>query len=333
MPEQQAASLQILGQLQSQLQLRGEALSRAEQQRSYTQNLMAGQAPVVDLDSSEQRGPNAFGGNQSGSAPISALDRDKAQLAELLARYKDTYPDVKKLKKRIEDQEAKQAAQVAQSTAPAVAASAPPPPPAEKTSAQAVNHFNPVLQSQLEGLDAEIAQNRAEVKRLTGAIGTYQAKLEAIPIREQQITQLVRDYEISKAHYGQLLNNQYSAETATQLEIRQKGEKFTVLDTAQVPEKPSRPNRMFINFGGSLAGLAFGLLLALATEFLGVSITGPEQIALASGLPVLEVIPIIQTRADRLVRRKRIFWATAAGLVAAVAVAAVSLYHYYPQFL
>jgi uncharacterized protein involved in exopolysaccharide biosynthesis len=62
MPEQQAASLQILGQLQSQLQLRGEALSRAEQQRSYTQNLMAGQAPVVDLDSSEQRGPHAFGG-------------------------------------------------------------------------------------------------------------------------------------------------------------------------------------------------------------------------------------------------------------------------------
>ena len=224
MPEQQVASLQILGQLQSQLQLRGEALSRAEQQRSYTLNLMAGQsAPVVDLDSNELRGQNAFGGNPSAPGPISALERDKARLAELLARYKDTYPDVKKLKKRIEEQEAKQAASVEEKPASAVAESAPPPPPAEKPSAQARSNFNPVLQSQLATIDAEIAQNKAEVKRLTGLIGSYQAKLEAIPIREQQITQLARDYEISKAHYGQILNNQFSAETATQLEIRAEG--------------------------------------------------------------------------------------------------------------
>ena len=113
----------------------------------------------------------------------------------------------------------------------------------------------------------------------------------------------------------------------------QKGEKFTVLDPAQVPEKPSRPNRMLINFSGSLAGLGLGLLLALATEFLGVSITGPEQIALASGLPVLEVIPVIQTRADRHSRRQRMFWATAAGAVVALAGGAALLYHYFPQFL
>jgi capsular polysaccharide biosynthesis protein len=183
----------------------------------------------------------------------------------------------------------------------------------------------------MEGLDAEIAKHKGEVQRLSKLISAYQAKLEAIPVHEQQITELVRDYEISKAHYSQLLNNQLSAETATQLEIRQKSEKFTVLDAAQVPEKPSSPNRQLIDAAGSLAGLALGLLFALATEFLGMSITGPEQITVATGLPVLEVIPVIQTRADRLTRKRHVFWAAASGVVAVFACCAVLLYYYRAQ--
>jgi succinoglycan biosynthesis transport protein ExoP len=128
----------------------------------------------------------------------------------------------------------------------------------------------------------------------------------------------VRDYEISKAHYTQLLNNQLSAETATQLEIRQKGEKFIILDPAQPAERPSSPNRNLINTAGAAGGLGLGLFLALVTEFFGLTITSATQVTAAIGIPVLEVLPIIDTLADQRVRKRRLWLAAISGVVFAV---------------
>jgi len=344
MPEQQTADLQILGQLQSQLQLEGDALARVEQQKNYIQSMMAQSAPVVDIDDGETKSPSEAGGKsnntpQPSTAPKSTLANDKARLAALLSRYTEKHPEVRKLKKEIEAEEAKEAREAKEAKANTAVAEAAPPPPASEAPKRAatplppvnVNYTNPVLQSQLKIIDAEIAKHKEEQQRLARMVAKYQAKLEAIPLREQEAAELVRDYEMSKAHYSQLLDKQLSAETATQLEIRQKGEKFSILDPGQVPEKPSSPNRMLINTTGSLAGLALGLLLALTTEFLGMSITGPEQMAAATGFSVLEVIPVIRTQADRLAWKRRVIWATASGLATAIIGGAVLLYHYRSQ--
>jgi uncharacterized protein involved in exopolysaccharide biosynthesis len=186
-----------------------------------------------------------------------------------------------------------------------------------------------VLQSQLKVVEEEITKHKAEQQRLNKLAGGYQAKLEAIPVREQEIANLVRDYEISKAHYSQLLDKQLSAETATQLEIRQKGEKFSILDPPQPAERPSSPNRALIDAGGAIGGLTLGLLLALVTEFLGMSITTPEQVVSATGTLVLEVIPVIRTQADQRARRRRLIVATASGVILTALVSgAVLFYHY-----
>jgi hypothetical protein len=68
---------------------------------------------------------------------------------------------------------------------------------------------------------------------------------------------------------------------------------------------------LLINAAGSLGGLLIGALLALSTEFLGISITSAQALMEVSGLAVLEVIPIIETMADRRIRRRRIFVTTA----------------------
>jgi succinoglycan biosynthesis transport protein ExoP len=337
MPEQQAADLQILGQLQSQLQLESDALTRAEQQKSYIQSMMAATAPVVDLDEAEQK-PSKAGERQ---APKSRLTIHKEQLARLLATFTEKYPPVALLKKQIEAEEALEAVRPPQvsasssTTVPPSAETAPKPvePPVQHATPRTAKYFNPVLQSQLKQIDDEIAKHREERQRVSKLVANYQVKLEAIPVREQQVTELVRDYEISKAHYSQFLEKQLSAETATQLEIRQKGERFSVLDPAQPAERPSQPNRILINGVGSIGGLALGLLLALITEFLGMSITSPEQITAATGLPVLEVIPVIRTHTDKR-RRKRLLVLAAATGVASVIVGCVVLmvlYHYRPQ--
>jgi succinoglycan biosynthesis transport protein ExoP len=343
MPEQQTADLQILGQLQSQLQLEGDALSRAESQKMVLQSMMSQSSTVVDLDDAGQtRAPKAADTKaaepaKQAAAAATALTRDKAQLADLLAKYTPDHPTVRKLRKQIEQEEAVEAlraagvaaaaATAAQNQPPVVAADpTPPPPPVRAPVPQPSNHINPVIQSELTVLDADVSKHKDEVTRLSKAVAGYQAKLAAIPIREQEITQLVRDYEISKAHYSRLLGQDLSAETATQLEIRQKGEKFEVLDPGQVAERPSSPKRAIINAGGSIGGLILGILLAVGTEFLGISITSSEDLAGAVGFPVLEVIPIILTRADRRRRIRRMLLASASAAVTVVAVGAILFY-------
>lgn len=343
MPEQQASDLQMLGQLQSQLQIESEALSRAEQQKSYYQSMMAqGPTSVVDVDGEDARGVVQEGANTKNikSPAVGAktpLDDEKARLAAMLAHgYTDSHPDVKKLKAQIAQQEAEkqqqsklEAAAVAPAVAPPPAATPSVPKPPRPRPTAPTNYVNPVLQSQLNTVQDEIAKHKQEMDRLRKAVSVYQAKLEAIPVREQEIADLVRDSEISKAHYTQLLGNELSAETANQLELRQKGESFSVLDSAQPAERPSRPNRRLLNLGGSVAGLVMGLVFAFATELFAMSITSPEQMALATGLPVLEVIPIIRTHADKSVYKRRIRLAIASGAAVTVVVAVAVLVLYY----
>ena len=325
MPQQQTADLQLLGQAQSQYQLESEALARAEQQRDYLQSLMAQTAPVVDLDQGEQKGPASSG--EKGRLALKPSVVAKARLAEMLSRYGEQHPDIRRLKSQIEEAEAREAKEApvaapAQVTAPvsSVKPAAVPAPPSK--------HYNPILQSQLRAIDDEIAKHKAEQQRLSKLVSSYRSMLDAIPIREQEVAQLERDYEISKAHYAQLLEKELSAKSATQLEMRQKGEKFEVLDSAQPAERPARPNRVLIDVGGSIGSLVLGLLLATAKEFYALSIIVPRDIAAVAGnLAVLGVIPIIRTQSDRRSRRRRVLLATSAVLVLTVC-SAVAVLHY-----
>ena len=204
MPEQQTVDLQIMGQLQSQLQLESESISRAEQQKSVTESLMSQATAVVEMDGFGPAKPmvNTAETEGKGSTPAAKPgDQLKAQLAALLAHgYTDRHPSVKKLKAQIADLEA-------------AAKEAPPEPatpevPAAPTATheavtpnfppQFVSTSNPILQSQLRQFNAEIAKHRQEQQRLSKAITSYQAKLEAIPVREQQIVdsrKRLRDFQ------------------------------------------------------------------------------------------------------------------------------------------
>jgi polysaccharide chain length determinant protein (PEP-CTERM system associated) len=337
MPEQQSADLQILGQLQSQLQGESDALARAGQSKAVLQSLMTQSGPVVDLDSLQAKPREAAESKPSETPQPSRaaiqLRNDRARLAALLSQYTPDHPDVRKLRKQIQQDEAAVEA-AASSSAVAQTPTQPPesatPPPAMVTTSRVASspavHVNPVIQSQINTLDSEIAKHKDEVQRLSKQVSVYQAKLSSIPVREQEIAQLVRDYEISRAHYSQLLSQQLSAETATQLEIRQKGEKFEVLDPGQVAERPSRPNRAMINGAGSVAGLILGIIAAIASEVLGLSITSTQDLAAAVPAPVLEVIPVILTRADRRRRRTRMILTSASAFATILAVFAVLLY-------
>jgi polysaccharide biosynthesis transport protein len=333
MPEQQSASLQILGTLQAQLQLEGEALSRAESQKAIAESMMTQSAPVVDMDPSTQPRPAASQSSAAGRTPqrVDPLAADRAQLAQELTHLGPNNPDVRRLRAKIEQEEAQvNAAPPVETTAIVVP---PPPPPKPETEAvdppvrsrapQSQLHINPVLQSQIQSAEAEIAKHKDEQQRLEKLVNSYRVRLDAIPVNEQAITSLTRDYEMSKAHYSQLLDRELSAETATQLEIRQKGEKFEVLDPALPAERPSRPSRSVYYGGGVIGGLFLGLLAAVATELLGMSITDSQDVLDTTGVSVLGVIPVIFTQSDKKIQRRRWILAASTATFAGLVVGAI----------
>jgi len=184
------------------------------------------------------------------------------------------------------------------------------------------------MRAQLSQIEAEIAKDKRDQQDLTNQISEYQKRLEAEPVREQEIAGLLRDYAISKEQYSQLLTKKDSAEMATQLEIRQQAEKFTILDPAQVPQKPTKPDLLMIDAGGCAAGLLLGLAAALASEFISMSITLPSQVSAATGVAVLAEIPVISTAFDRR-RRKRLMIASTTSAVAAIlAICAFLIFRY-----
>jgi polysaccharide chain length determinant protein (PEP-CTERM system associated) len=338
MPEHQVANLTVLGQLQASLQQQNEALNRAEQQRVYIQSMMSQFAPVVDNDDDgDVTGPlsSPKQPSKAAAAPLATAPPadDKARLAALLAKYTDRHPEVQRLRAQIADREAKEGRPApAPEPRRVESASAEPPAPEPRELPRkkpVTNSTNPVLVSQLKTVEQEIAKHKQEQERLNKSLASYRAKLEAIPLREQQIADLVRDYEINKAHYTQLLNKQLSAQTATQLEIRQKGEQFYVLDPAQPAQRPTSPRRKLIDFGGAVGGLVLGIVLAVLPEFLGASITSPEQVSTLNGNRILEIIPTVLTNAGAVQRkRKRILLAAASGVTATLVCGAAVIYRF-----
>ena len=331
MPEQQTATIQAVSQLQAQLQMENDALAKAQERRKELVGMLAQTAPtVIDMDPPVEVKPagSAPQGATARPQPADPLAADRAELTKLLSRYGANYPSVKQLKNKIAQEEAQAKTKAASNP---VAVVVPPPstpkaaPPADPTPAPApvetaAPHFNPIVQSEIRLTDEEIARHKDGVQRATSQLAAFRGRMDSIPVTQQEIAALTRDYEITKARYSQLLDRRMNAETATQLEVRQKGEKFEVIDPALPAERPTSPNRKLYDLGGAVAGLALGLLAALATEFLGMSITDSQDVLEASGVNVLGVIPVILTQSDKKVRRRR--WIMAA--VSATAMALVA---------
>ena len=109
------------------------------------------------------------------------------------------------------------------------------------------------IQGQLKANQVEIANREHAIEGLKAQLNVYQARLNQEPVREQQLTDLTRGYEQSKANYDELLKKKNGSEMATSMELRQQGEHFRILDPPSLPVKPSFPNRLKL-CGIGLAG-------------------------------------------------------------------------------
>ncbi|MBA2251505.1 MAG: AAA family ATPase [Nitrospirales bacterium] len=207
-------------------------------------------------------------------SPKGRLRQLREQLAQLLSEYKDTYPDVLRVKREIKDLEAR----VARG-------------PSADDLEEDVVVSGSDMDSQLRTVDAEIKVRRHRAGEVQSQIKSLELRMEQMPIREQELSTLLRDYETTNKRYQSLLANKESAKITEQMEKRQKGEQFRVLDPANLPIRPVKPDPLRVFLAGIMAGLVLGGGTIWWLDFRNLPFRRPEEIESSLGLPMLASIP------------------------------------------
>jgi capsular polysaccharide biosynthesis protein len=114
---------------------------------------------------------------------------------------------------------------------------------------------------------------------LKAAIVSYQAKVDAAPTRESELTELTRDYSTLQSAYSTLFLKRENSTVAANLERRQIGEQFRIIDPASRPNRPSNEfQRLSVITSGAGIGLALGLLIVCFREYRDSSFRSEEEI-------------------------------------------------------
>jgi len=273
LPGDEENNLKILMGLNSQLESNTQTLNRAQQDKAYTESLLAQQVA-------------AWRSTQSSTDP-KALEKQlsdmQSQLLQLQARYTEDHPDVIKAKADIAEVK-KKLAEVDNAAAQASDTAT------DKASATEPPEIRQ-LRLQVHQYSDVIAAATRDQKRLQEEIGVYQGRVAISPSVEEQYKQLARDYTNAQKNYEDLLANKSKADLTVKMNNQSQGERMVELEAATLPEAPSFPNRLFFAGGGLGAGLVLGVGLALWLELRDKSIRNEADAEAALELPMLVAIP------------------------------------------
>ena len=164
------------------------------------------------------------------------------------------------------------------------------------------------LTADMEVIDHQIAANQLEESNLKKTMASYQSDVDAVPTRQAELVELMRDYNTVQAGYNILLTKQEDSKLAASLENVRVGERFRILDPASLPERAyNHLLRMEVAVGGALGGLLLGLALVAFLEYRDSSFKSEEEIVRVLSLPVLALVPTLLHESERRVlHRKKI---------------------------
>lgn len=274
LPGQEQSNLNTLQALTTQLDAATQSLNRMQQDETFL-------SAVVSQQTSEVRRVDSSGG-----VPADTLETQlktlRAKKKELDALYTSDHPDVVALSREIADLQ-KEIAQQAR-PAPLVpdAESARPDPPQLQQA-----------KAQLRAVRQSIAAQKQEQARLEQQVRAYQGRIEASPAVEAEFKQVTRDHDTALQFYNSLLAKMNESSMATNLERRQQGEQFQVLDAANLPEEPSYPKRRVFAGGGLMGGLFLGMVIAGFLEYRDTSLRTDRDVFAFTNLPTLAVISYV----------------------------------------
>src|SRR5260370_14949919 len=274
LPGAEASNINMLTTLNTQLDAATQAIARLDQNKSYVESMASLQQQNQASQLSEHGGSTPQGQQVE-------LQQLLSQEADLTSRYTDDYPDVVSVRRKIRElreQIAKAPAPVAEKTAAAST-----PKPADSIAALQ-------LRTQLRAMDQEIAMKKRDQASIQAQLHIYQERVSSSPEVEEEYKAITRDNQTAQAFYDDLRNKLQTAKMAVDLEKRQQGEQFRVMDEPNLPEAPSSPKRPVFVAGGLAAGLFLALLIVGVLEYLDTAVRSERDIWAFTKLPTLGVI-------------------------------------------
>ena len=225
----------------------------------------------------------------TGIAPSTRLRELKQKLNELSGTYKESYPDVVRVKEEIRLLESAPQGDGSRPSVDELAAGK-----ADDRSGTVRKPTDPYLR--------ELVKERTETKNEIGFFKEKQAhairqieELEAhvrrMPTTEQSLAVLVRDYENMQKSYQILLDKKTNARILRNYESHQFGEQYRIIEPASFPYEPEPPTQIQFLLGGLAVGCLIGFGSAIGVEFLKAGFRRPEEVENYLGLPVIASIP------------------------------------------
>ena len=275
LPDQIGANVQMVNGARQQF----ESLSiqiRAEQDRLA---MLEGQ-----LDAMRQ-GSGADGMTSTEGAASQAAQKHLDDLQTQLATdralgYTDKHPDVIRLQEEIRHARAELSAAKRQ----------------QPVNREELLRSDPLYRQRLTERDTaklHVKELQAAAANARMQIGSYQSRVEAAPVVEQELSSLTREYELEKTRYSDLNTRYQNARSAENVATNQGGERFSILYPASYPEKPIEPQPLKIMAIAIVLGLALGAGAALGREFLDRAVYDSRALQNEFEVPVLGEIPRI----------------------------------------
>ncbi len=329
LPEQLQANLQTLRSLETQLAGVNDAISRIGQEKLLFENQLR-----IYRD---QQAASGVGG-ESVSARVKderlvQTEREilnmEAVISGLRERYKPNHPDMRQAQAQLDILKRRRETLLKEADQQPTETVAPKKPVEDTRGSQELLAAISRVQAQIRAKDLELEERTRVQKSINDAINSYNSRIQSSPLMERDYAELSRDYGLAKTRYEELNAKKSLSETATALENRQFGERLELLESASLPETPSKPNRVKIVGSGAGIGLVVGLFLAGLREMKDASLKNLKDARAYTHLPVLGTVPLLEN--DLVVRRKRrrawLAWSTAC--ILGVVMMFLSVYYYY----
>jgi polysaccharide chain length determinant protein (PEP-CTERM system associated) len=287
LPEQREANLRVLEQLQLQYQRNSDSLRAAQDRRLIIQKQLSDLELTIASES--RTGGTSSQTGRDRSSQETQLEQFRNQLSDLQTKYTEKHPDILTVRKRIAELEAEiEKGKAEKEKGP-------------KEGGQKYT-FDPrynEIKERLMVTERETERLKEEDGKVRAQIAKYSERVEKTFTREQEITLLTRDYQNAKETYESLLKKSQEAQQAENLERRQKGEQFKVIDPARIPEKPFKPDIPKILLFGLLLGMGCGFGMAFFKEQNDRSFRDAEDLETTLGFKVLANIPKIEQKIEK----------------------------------
>jgi polysaccharide biosynthesis transport protein len=238
--------------------------------------------------------------DETGQVVMGGADRltlAQQELAAALAKYSESHPDVRRLRREI-------------ATLTSEAGGEPTSAPTNPAYLQ--------IQTQVSSANVEIRELTSRRYEISRALSNMQGAISLSPQLEERYRELVRDYEVIKAQYEQMRARQATAELQAKAAGRPAAESYVLINPARIPEDPVEPDRVALMFLAFVLAVAAGIGTAFLLNAADTTIRGSSDVMALTGAEPFAHVPMMRNPWE--LRRKRLHDLALAGVISAVAI-------------